>query len=93
MPCWKATSSGFRYKDRNLTPDGLSKLVLKEGGAGKARILLRGKGSDLMIPTLPLTQDLTITVQLLNSDGFCWESQYSAPPLKSRTDQFKDKSD
>jgi hypothetical protein len=34
-----------------------------------------------------------VTVQLINSDGECWEASYSAPPTKNVNGIFKDKSD
>jgi hypothetical protein len=70
-------------------------MTLKEGlVAGKARIILKGKGTLLDDPTYPLAQP--VTVQLLNSEGVCWEAVYSAPANKNTAGpppQFKDKAD
>jgi hypothetical protein len=90
-PCWKETSSGFRYKDSNETPDGVQKIVLKEGAAGQARIVWVGKGADLRIPGMPLGQP--VVVQLVNSLGECWSASYSPPPVTNTTTKFKDKND
>jgi hypothetical protein len=94
-PCWKAKTHGFDYKDKDLTPNGLEQLKLKEGlVAGKASIQLKGKGALLDDPTIPLSSP--VTVQLFNSDGVCWEAVYSAPFLKNTAGppaQFKDKAD
>lgn len=92
-PCWKDKATGFDYKDKALTPAGIEQLKLKEGlFAGKAQIQVKGKGSLLDDPTIPLVQP--ITVQLNNtSSGLCWEATYSAPATKNEAGQFKDKAD
>jgi hypothetical protein len=43
--CWRQSSSGFRYVDRDRTPDGVQQLVLTSGTTGKAQIVLKGHGS------------------------------------------------
>ena len=53
-PCWRANASGFRYVDKDLTPDGLLQVVLKAGPSGKAQIKVKGKGGLLGLPTLPI---------------------------------------
>ena len=42
-------------------------------------------------PLTSITQP--VTVQMQSSTGVCWEANYSAPPKKQTTDQFKDKAD
>ena len=78
-PCWKATgSSGFRYRDKDGTADGVKLLKLKSGVSGKAQILVMGKGQNLDTPTLPLT--LPVTAQVIIEDGatsICWGTQYT----------------
>jgi hypothetical protein len=76
-PCWKATSKGFRYVDRELTPDGIQKLELKAGAAGKSKLTVKGKGGALGLPPLPI-QHLPITVQLVSGEGRCWETTFSS---------------
>ena len=79
-PCWKETSKGYRYSDRDLTPGGLSKIVLKEGATGVAKIMVKGKGSLLGLPALPIpSSNLPLTVQLTASNGECWEATYTTP--------------
>jgi hypothetical protein len=91
-PCWSENRSGFKYKDPDATPDGLTRIALREGlQPGRARILVRGKGENLPMPTLPLTQP--VTVQLANELGACWEATYLPPASRNQADQFKDKSD
>jgi hypothetical protein len=89
-PCWRENASGFRYVDRDLTPDGVQQLVLKAGPAGKAKIQLKGRGPALQTPALPIAH-LPVKVQLTNTDGVCWDATY-ATTLKNQADQFKAKS-
>jgi hypothetical protein len=87
-PCWKLTKTGFKYNDRGLDPDGISKIVLRAGAASKAKALVRGKGANLGMFSLPTTP--TVTVQLMRSDnlGICWDAEFSTP-IKNFSDQFK----
>ncbi len=90
-PCWRENTLGFKYVDRDLTPDGIRKVILKSGPAGKAKVLVQGRGDFLDVPTLPLAS-LPITAQVINSDGECWEANYSTA-LKNQLGLLKAKSD
>ena len=93
-PCWKATATtGFKYADRDLTPDGLLGLTVRSGTPGHARITLKGKADHLAMPPLPLAQDPRVTVQLVATTGACWESVHFAPAVKNDGAQFKDAGD
>ena len=91
-PCWKASSSGFNYRNKSISSKGIKKIGLKAGVAGMARILVKGKGSNLPLPALPLS--LPMTIQLVVDDGAgtleCWETTFTSV---SRNDsvQFKAK--
>jgi cysteine-rich repeat protein len=91
-PCWAVTgTSGFKYLDKQRTPDGLLKTQLKAGIAGKAKANVKGKGALLALPALPLVPP--VTAQLVNDDtGVCWSATFSTP-LSNTADQFKAKSD
>ncbi|MCC6763081.1 MAG: hypothetical protein IT293_00315, partial [Deltaproteobacteria bacterium] len=89
-PCWKAIKGGFKYNDKLYTPDGLQQILLKSGAATKTKILVKGKGIDLPMPTLPLTT--MVTVQLKSESGVCWEARYSATQ-KNLAEQFRAKAD
>jgi hypothetical protein len=65
-------------------------VVLKAGTNSAAKIVLKGKGSALRMPSLPLTAPLT--VQLGASNGECWQAVYSKP-ITNTADQFKAKAD
>ena len=72
-PCWTSTPSGYKYKNKELTPDGISKLQLKSGGAGYGKIVSKAVGP--LAPTaLPLA--LPARLQLRNSDGTCFEARF-----------------
>jgi hypothetical protein len=92
-PCWKEAKTGFAYKDGALTPNGVEKLQLRAGGeAGKAKILVKGKGDLLQMPDLAALV-LPVTVQLVNrGNGVCWQAVYSGA-LKQDETQFTAKGD
>lgn len=94
-PCWKAKKTGFVYADGDRTPDGVTQILLKEGPtAGKAQIVVKGKGVNLPMPSLTaLTSPLT--VQMRRSGGApCWGSVFSFPPVKKNDGvTFKDIAD
>jgi cysteine-rich repeat protein len=80
-PCWKPKgSSGFGYKDFDLTPDGLEQMRLKSSPAGAGRIAVKGKGANLGFNRLVFL-DPPLTVQLKASNGKCWGATYTAAKL------------
>jgi len=101
-PCWKEKSRGFTYVDKDATPDGVTKLILREGLAGVAKIILKAKGANVDMPgedppgenDLPLRQDTKVTVQLKNNHGggICWDAEYTSPAIVNDELQFKDRS-
>jgi hypothetical protein len=69
-------------------------MMLKEGlVAGKPKIIVKGKGLNVMMPVLGNTLVSPITVQLESTSGVCWEAVYSFPYLKNDGTTFKDKAD
>jgi hypothetical protein len=91
--CWHENARGFRYKDRDATPSGITSLTLKEGADGAAQIGLKGGGLGLAMPVLPFVQAPRVTVQLKNDRGGCWEASFGAPATKTSGVEFRDKSD
>ncbi|MCC6767336.1 MAG: LamG domain-containing protein [Deltaproteobacteria bacterium] len=93
-PCWKATSTSFRYTTKSATPGGIESVTLKQGlVAGKAQILVRGRGTLLDTPA-PDSIVSPLRVQLVNDLGTCWEATYSFPPaLKLVPAELKDRAD
>jgi hypothetical protein len=85
-PCWSDRGpKGFRYKDKEATPDGMKKLVLKPGVDGKARVVTKGSGVGIAQPALPLVPP--VRVQLQASNGECWESIFEADDVRRSTPQ------
>lgn len=92
--CWKVLGiKGFSYKDRERTPNGVDKISLKGGLAGKAKTQLKGKGP--LLPTLPLPLPLPAKVQLQSAfDQQCWEATFSSAGMTiNDVAQFKGKGD
>lgn len=84
---WTATSSGFKYKSKT----GAARVaVLKSGIAGKTKILVKAKGSDVDLPALPLDLSSPILVQLQAATGQCWQSEHPSATTNTAT-QFKAK--
>ena len=73
--CWGSTSTGFKYTDRKQQNGPINSLVLKSGIDGRAKITLKGKGTKLGMPALPLHEQNTVTVQLSNGTT-CWQANY-----------------
>jgi hypothetical protein len=98
--CWRTVGNdGFTYTDPLLTPNGVLKVRLKAGIAGKAKLQVLGKGPYLVLPAptngKALQQDSRVTVQLVNDapTPVCWETRHSAPATRNVFDLFKDTSD
>jgi cysteine-rich repeat protein len=89
--CWRPTSSGFKYVDPELTPDGIRKLLLKTGSSGKAAVTFKAKGANVPMPALPLGSVLRLQLQ---GNDQCWEATFS-PGGVSQNDilGFKARSD
>ncbi len=88
---WTTSSSGFKYTDSSLAQDGVRKILLKAGEAGKGKVLVRGRGASLPLPPVPPGGYVTpVTVQLTNGIGQCWEGVYNQF-IKNDGTQFKAK--
>jgi len=91
-PCWRAGTTGFRYRDRDLTPDGLQRIGLKAGAAGRGRIMVSGRGSNLHLPP-PAALAPPVRVQLIRDDAAtCWEATFTLPS-QNTSDRFVGQSD
>jgi hypothetical protein len=88
---WSTKSFGFKYRDKAAASDGVKVAVLKAGDAGKAKIIVKGKGVHLPMPDLSAL-DLPVLVQLSNGTT-CWESTFDSNVAKNEPDFFKAKSE
>jgi cysteine-rich repeat protein len=89
--CWRELPLGYRYADRDGTPDGLLKIFARAGGAAQAKLAVKGRGPLLAMPSLGLTPPVTVRLER-NDTGACWESVHSVP-IVSDVLQFKSRSD
>jgi len=93
---WLPKNNGFKYTDKTLTNDGVQKVTLKIGAAGKAKADFKAKGMNLPTPA-PFSgsqffeQDPAVTVQLINNNGTCLTTEFTGPAQKNDGQQFKDK--
>jgi len=79
-PCWKATKKGFVYKNKGGAPHGVAALSLSigDGSSGKATIGVKGSGTHLSLPALPLAQP--VRALLINDAGTTtWCGTYTVP--------------
>ena len=73
---------GWKYKDKNGTSDGATKVSLKVKDAGKNQAMLAAKGVNIPMP-MPVgggryfEQAPNVIVQLINSKGVCWNSEFT----------------
>jgi cysteine-rich repeat protein len=72
--CWRTTSSGYKYVDPELTPDGVRRLLLKAGANGLAGITFKAQGVNVSMPALPLGSVLRLQLQ---GNGECWQATFS----------------
>lgn len=88
---WKpAGTKGFKYKDASGSSDGMQKAILKSGAAGKAKVMVKGKGAGLPAALAPELA-IPVTVQLVNdANSVCFEAVYDTA-LKNDAKQFKAK--
>jgi hypothetical protein len=76
-PCFTTTPRRTVYTGSDAGSDGLRRLVLQSGEAGRARMTLRAKGVHLALPVLPLVPP--VAIQLHAESGLCWGASFSAP--------------
>lgn len=102
-PCFKSiggqppVGKGWRYMDRDMSSDGVRRMVLKGGVARRAKIVFQAKGAALSLPApfsgeQLLAQDGNVIIQLVSSDGgACFETVLPEPAKKNAADLFRDK--
>jgi YVTN family beta-propeller protein len=99
--CWKFVGAplsggkGLAYKDPDATADGVTKLLGKNGDAGRSKVLLKAQNSlakgQTALPTgiaAALAGETSVTMQLLGSDGLCLEAVLT-DVKKADGDSFK----
>jgi cysteine-rich repeat protein len=74
---------GALYKDNQSAFGGVSKLQLRTGADGKAKVKLRADGANLVIGSAVYTAAPDVIVQLVNSDGTCWTSSFAGDQIQT----------
>ena len=89
-PCWKSKiGKTLSYSDKARTPDGIQQMLVKVGPAGKSKIKLRGRGENLTLPSLPIAPSPWLRVQLKNSAGACWASEFDTSEASDDIGRFQ----
>ena len=81
-PCFSAVSTkGYKYRDKLTVADGVLKMVITGGDAGKGKVVVIGKNksskglTNLPTGTAPALQNsASATVQVVTSDALCFGS-------------------
>jgi len=84
-PSWQAMgATGFTYRDNLGSAGGVTRIGLRTGVAGRAkiRVAMTGSHPTLPFPTLPLA--LPVAVQL-RGHGECWGAAYVTAGIKRNT--------
>jgi hypothetical protein len=78
---------GFDYKDKERSPNGVAKLKLKAGAGETAKVLVRGGGVNLDMPSLSeLTLPLRVQLQRVGTNpGQCWEATFQSTDVIDQT--------
>jgi hypothetical protein len=88
-PCWQALSDrGWRYKNKDGTGDGITRVSLMGGPVGRPKVQIGGKGLHLSLPAPSGLQyfdvDPALIIQLHSSDPpACWSSTFDAAAVDS----------
>jgi hypothetical protein len=90
-PPWRVVGSrGYKYKDTTGANHGIGRVKLLGGAAGRSRLVLRARGSQLPMPT-PVspsaffTAAVAIRVQLHHA-AQCYDTTFTAPAAIVRND-------
>lgn len=92
-PCWKESTTGYKYKDALNENGAVSKAQLKSGVGGNAKLSLQAKGIRLGTPVVPFNVDSSTAMQLISLEtDTCWGATFS-DTSNNRFDLYKAKSD
>ena len=99
-PCWQEFASGYQSgylrAGKPLSPDGVQRVRLRAGAAGKSRILFKAKGGALgLVPHDPgvfFSQSSNVTVVVLANDvPKCFRAVFPQPSLKNLPSRYRDR--
>jgi len=82
-------AGGFRYRDRSGLQDGIARIVLRSGPAGKAAIIVKGRGPNLGAPPLPLSTPAHVYLLFRPVAGAefdrCWDATYAGADVNTES--------
>lgn len=81
---WRASGSGFRYRDRGQSSDGIGQIRLRADARGRGGITIAGGGPLLPMSGVSLPAGTSLRAQLVSSDSRCWESSYRSDGVSGR---------
>ena len=87
--CWKELGGAgppLEYRHATGNADGLLRIRLTPGAAGKAKVQVQGQKQNLDLPDLPL--GLPVTAQLQNAVGVCWTARFDTFVSKNDDQKF-----
>jgi hypothetical protein len=90
--CWQELGPadeprGFRYRDKELTPDGTQNVSLRSGAAPRPRVIWKARGEGLDDGALGLTPP--VTVEVINGEtGICFGETYDASRVIKNTPEL-----
>jgi hypothetical protein len=92
---WRKRKNGFEFlaPPGQVNPNGVRRIRLRTGAAGRSQVLLRGKGDLLGLEALPMPADAAVLVQLHNGADRCWSAEFGAGPIEQTERRFNDLSD
>lgn len=88
---WKRYgSSGYNYKDKQGSVEGITNIRLRAGKAGKSHLEVRGKGASLPLPapvsgTRFFNAATSVIVQLHQSSGACYATEFPSARVKANS--------
>lgn len=88
-PCWKSLATGYRYKDKGGSADGVTDVKLRVSGTGEIALVVKEKGAGLAMPALGLVPPVRLQLVLGDAGGTtCWESSFPSA-IKNDAALFK----
>jgi hypothetical protein len=79
-PCWRhAGTTGYRFKNRAGTPQGIRALKLGASRGGELKLALSAKGPNVAVPPLALVPPVRVQLQVADDHTtVCWEAVFSS---------------
>ncbi len=92
---WRAAGRGFKYADKRAAAGGVRGMRVVSGGDGRSNASVVATGINLALPgavdeSRYFAQDPELTIQLINSEGWCWDSRFDFS-YRNKPSQFKAK--